>query len=127
MISQLWMRAMRLYVYHVSLLAVVFLVAAEFAASGNRLGLHNLLDFYFAALRQAAIAGALLIYRLPLLDILPMYITFLLLTPVALTLAKRIGWKVILSAGCIVWLSAQFGLRQALYDFCTRIVGLKTP
>ena len=127
MFSQLWMRTVRLYIYHAILLALVFLVGTQLAANGDRPGLHNLLDFYFAAPRQALIDGALLIYRPPLLDILPMYITFLLLTPAALTLAKRFGWKVILFAGCALWLSAQFGLRQALYDFSTRVVGLNIP
>jgi hypothetical protein len=127
MFSQLWMRTVRLYIYHAILLALVFLVGAQLAANGDRPGLHNLLDFYFAAPRQALIDGALLIYRPPLLDILPMYITFLLLTPAALTLAKRFGWKVILFAGCALWLSAQFGLRQTLYDFSTRLTGLNIP
>lgn len=127
MISQLWMRTVRLYVYHAILLALVFLVGAQLAATGDRPGLHNLLDFYFAAPRQALIDGALLIYRPPLLDILPMYITFLLFTPLALTSAKRFGWKIILSAGGILWLSAQFGLRQAFYDFSTRVIGVNIP
>jgi hypothetical protein len=127
MISQLWMRTVRLYAYHAILLALVFLVGAQLAANGDRPGLHNLLDFYFAAPRRALVDGALLIYRPPLLDILPMYITFLLFTPLALTLAKRFGWKIILSAGGILWLSAQFGLRQAFYDFSARVIGLNIP
>ncbi len=127
MASQLWMRALRLYIYHLILLAIAFLLIAKLAAGGTRPGLHNLLDFYFMAPRQAPIAGALLIYRPPLLDILPMYITFLLFTPLALTLARRIGWKLILSAGFTLWLSAQFGLRQVVYDFSTRVFGLHVP
>ena len=127
MTTQLWTRTLRLYIYHVSLLALAFLLVTEVAAGGNRAGLHNLLDFYFAAPRQAPIDAALLIYRPPLLDILPMYITFLLLTPLALTLAKKIGWKVILAVGFTLWLSAQFGLRQAAYDFSTQVFGLRIP
>jgi hypothetical protein len=127
MASQLWMRALRLYLYHLVLLALAFLVLAKMATGGTRPGLHNLLDFYFTAPRQAPIAGALLIYRPPLLDILPMYITFLLFTPLALMLARKIGWKMILSAGFILWLSAQFGLRQAVYDFSTQVFGLRMP
>lgn len=127
MASQLWMRALRLYIYHLVLLALAFLVITKMAAGGSRPGLHNLLDFYFAAPSQARIAGALLIYRPPLLDILPMYITFLLFTPLALMLARRIGWKMILSTGFILWLSAQFGLRQAVYDFSTQVFGLRIP
>jgi hypothetical protein len=56
-----------------------------------------------------------------------MYITFLLVTPIALMLAKKIGWRVILGGGFTLWLLAQFGLRQAAYDFCTRAFGLQLP
>lgn len=127
MAGQLWMRTVRLYIYHVMLLGFAFLVVAHLAAGGTRPALHNLLDFYFAAPRQALIDGALLIYRPPLLDILPMYITFLVLTPVLLTIARKAGWKLILTAGFMLWLSAQFGLRQTLYDFGTRALGLTIP
>ncbi len=127
MANHLWMRALRLYVYHLILLAIAIFLITKLAAGGSRPGLHNLLDFYFAAPRQAPIAGALLIYRPPLLDILPMYITFLLFTPLALTLAKRIGWKIILTAGFGLWLAAQFGLRQAVYDFTTQVFGVRMP
>ena len=48
----------------------------------------NLLDFYFnAGARHAVTEAFLLIYRPPLLDILPMYIIFLVFTSVALTLS----------------------------------------
>jgi hypothetical protein len=127
MARELWTRTLRLYIYHVALLALAFLVIARLAAGGDRPGLHNLLDFYFTAPRQALIDSVLLMYRPPLLDILPMYITFLLFTPVALTLARKIGWKVILSAGFTLWLAAQFGLRQAAYDFSTQFFGLRIP
>src|ERR1700688_599855 len=127
MVNKLGTRTLRLYLYHVVLLGIAFLGVPKLAAGGNRPGLHNLLDFYFAAPKQAPIDAALLIYRPPLLDILPMYITFLLLTPLALTLAKKIGWKVILAVGFTLWLSAQFGLRQAAYDFSTQVFGLRIP
>jgi hypothetical protein len=55
-----------------------------------------------------------------------MYITFLLVTPIALLLARKIGWNVILGGGFTLWLLAQFGLRQIAYDFCTRF-GLHVP
>jgi hypothetical protein len=125
--SQLWMRTARLYIYHALLLALAFLVVARFATGGSRPGLHNLLDFYFASPRQAVIDAALLIYRPPLLDILPMYITFLLVTPLALRLGKRIGWNVIMAAGFALWLASQFGLRQTLYDFSVRSFGVSVP
>lgn len=127
MAARLWTRALRLYLYHITLLGLAIMVVARLAAGGARPGLHNLLDFYFAAPRQAVIDSALLLYRPPLLDILPMYITFLLLTPLALILARKIGWKLLLAAGFSLWFAAQFELRQVVYDFCTRFFGLRIP
>ena len=112
---KLSMRTLRLYGYHLLLLCFAFLVAVPIAASGTRPGLHNLLDFYFAGPHRAMIDGALLIYRPPLLDILPMYILFLALTPIVLTITRRIPWKYVVGASFAVWLLAQFGLKQAAY------------
>jgi hypothetical protein len=124
--GRLWMRTFRLYLYHISLLSLAFLVATRVAVHGSRPGLHNLLDFYFTAgPARASIDAALLIYRPPLLDILPMYIIFLALTPLILTVILRAGWKHILSLSFGLWFLAQLGLRQVAYDFSVRHFGTK--
>ena len=121
-------RTARLYLYHALLMAFVFLVAVPIAASGTRPGLHNLLDFYFnVGSRHAIIDAALLLYRPPLLDILPMYIIFLALTPIALTASRRVGWDVLLGGSFVIWLLAQFGLRQISWEFLNRHFGLQIP
>jgi hypothetical protein len=125
---RLWMRTLRLYAYHAAVLCFAFAVEARFAGHSNRPGLHNLMDFYFAAgPKQAIIDAALLVYRPPLLDILPMYIIFLFLTPIVLTLVANIGWRPILAASFSVWLAAQFGLRQMAYDALAHRLGLRIP
>jgi hypothetical protein len=125
---KLRMRAWKLYGYHFLLLAITFLVVAKVAVSGDRPGLQNLLDFYFAAgPRRALIDAAFLIYRPPLLDILPMYIMFLVFTPFLLSAARRLGWKLILGGSFTLWLLAQFGLRQAVYSFSSHFFGLRIP
>src|ERR1700738_4909818 len=97
MTLKLWSRTLRLYGYHALLLAFAFVVAVPIAARGTRPGLHNLLDFYFiAGAKQSVTEAALLIYRPPLLDILPMYIIFLMFTSAGLLLSRKIGWKPIL-------------------------------
>ena len=125
--AKLWLRTWRLYRYHALLLAFAFLVAVPIAAHGNRPGLHNLLDFYFAVGPARAVTEAvLLVYRPPLLDILPMYIIFLFLSPIALTLAKRIGWSSVLSASITIWVLAQIGLRTVIYEL-SHLLGVRIP
>jgi hypothetical protein len=128
MTVKLWGRTIRLYFYHAFLLAFAFLVAVPIAMSGNRPGLHNLLDFYFmVGAKQSVIEALLLIYRPPLLDILPMYIIFLLLTSAALLLARRIGWKPILIVSGVFWFLAQFGFRETEHNFMMHYIPTNIP
>jgi hypothetical protein len=128
MTLKFWSRTLRLYGYHALLLAFAFLVAVPIASRGNRPGLHNLLDFYFiAGAKQSITEAALLIYRPPLLDILPMYIIFLIFTSAALLLAPRFGWKPILLLAAVVWMCAQFGFRQSEHVFMSRLVPTRIP
>ena len=128
MTLKLWARTLRLYGYHALLLVFVFLVAVPIASRGDRPGLHNLLDFYFlAGARQSIIEAALLIYRPPLLDILPMYIIFLIFTSAALLLSRKIGWKPILWTAFAVWGLAQFGFRGAEHNFMMRFIPTRIP
>jgi len=125
---KLWARTVRLYGYHALLLAFAFLVAVPIALHGDRPGLHNLLDFYFmVGPKQAVTEAALLIYRPPLLDILPMYIIFLVLTSIAIPLARRIGWKPILWTSFFFWVLAQFGFRSAEHTFMMHYIPTRIP
>jgi hypothetical protein len=128
MTLKLWGRTLRLYGYHVLMLAFAFLVAVPIAAHGDRPGLHNLLDFYFnAGAKRAVTEAALLIYRPPLLDILPMYIIFLSFTSIAIPLARNIGWKPILWTSFAFWVLAQFGFRSAEHTFMMRYIPTRIP
>jgi hypothetical protein len=126
--QKLWMRAGKLYCYQLLLLAFAFLIEAPIAAHGNTPAVHNLLDFYFAAGHTRALTdAALMLYRPPLLDILPIYIILLALTPFALMLGERLGWKLAIAGGFIVWLFAQFGFRGFVYHVQSRVFGLHIP
>lgn len=128
MARKLWGRILRLYGYHALLLGFAFLVAVPIASRGNRPGLHNLLDFYFmVGPRQAVTEAALLIYRPPLLDILPMYIIFLMLTALVIPLARKIGWAPILWTSFAFWGIAQFGFRAAEHTFMMRYIPTHIP
>jgi hypothetical protein len=122
------LRTLRLYGYHALLLAFAFLVAVPIAARGNRPQLHNLLNYYFAVGPKQAITEAfLLIYRPPLLDILPMYILFLLITPLILTISRRAGWSAILAGSTTIWFLAHLGVREAEHHFVNSVLRVPIP
>jgi hypothetical protein len=124
---KVWLRAFRLYIYHALLLGAAFLLASR-VVHGYRPGLHYWLDFYYSAgVKRGLLDGALLLYRPPLLDILPMYIIFLFLTPVALASMARFGLRPVWFGGFLLWLGAQFGLRQAIFNFLVQGFGLHVP
>ncbi|MCU1301025.1 MAG: OpgC protein [Candidatus Sulfotelmatobacter sp.] len=125
---KLWTRAGKLYCYQLLLLAFAFVIEAPIAAHGNTPAVHNLLDFYFTASHtRAFIDAALMLYRPPLLDILPIYIILLALTPLALMLGERFGWKYAIAGGFTLWLLAQFGFRSFVYHVQSRAFGLRIP
>jgi hypothetical protein len=125
--AKLWKRALMIYGYHLIMLAVVFTVVAAFAAHTHRAAIYNLVNFYLAHPMTAIVGSLLLIYCPPLLDILPMYVTFLLVTPYVLIFAIRRGWGLILAASGFIWLLAQFGLRTWMHNQVVRATGLHIP
>jgi hypothetical protein len=84
-------RTCRIYFYQRALLAVAFTLVADVALRFHRLALENLLSFYLQSPKHAVIAAALLDYQPSLMDILPMYIIFMLLTPVARKNCSQLG------------------------------------
>jgi hypothetical protein len=125
--TKLWKRALRVYIYHVILLAVAFTVVAAVAVTKHKTALTNLLDFYLAHPVVAVIGSLLLIYCPPLLDILPMYVLFLLLSPFVLFTAMKRGWTFVVCGSWLVWLTAQFGARVFVHNLVVRITHLPIP
>lgn len=114
-VRQLEARAARLYGYHLFLLAVAFTVVAKIAVHTGQPSLQGLVDFYLAHPVRGVFASLLLIYQPPLLDILPMYIVFLVLTPLALWAGSRWNWRVVLIPSVLIWAGAQVGLKSGIY------------
>jgi hypothetical protein len=124
---RLWKRSLKIYAYHLLMLAFAFTVAAAIAIHTHKAALNNLLDFYLAHPFVAVIGSVLLLYCPPLLDILPMYVTFLFFTPLLLSAAVRFGWKKILSLSGLIWLLAQFGLRDLVHNWIVHLTHLQIP
>jgi hypothetical protein len=108
-------RILRIYGYHLALLGFVFSAGAIAAVYFHAVPLQNLLDFYLQHPKPALLAAPVLIYNPPLLDILPMYIVFLLLTPLLMRCAGRWGWGAVLGGSGFIWMLAQFHLREWVY------------
>ena len=125
--SKLWKRALRVYAYHVSLLLLAFTFAAAFAVYRHHAALEHLLDFYIAHPAVAIVGSLLLIYCPPLLDILPIYVIFLLASPFAFSIAVKRSWRPAIIGSTIIWLLAQFGLRAFVQHHVVSITHLPIP
>lgn len=125
--EKLWKRGVRIYGYHVMMLIFAFTIAAALAAHTHRPALTNLLNFYLVHPAPAIAGSLLLIYCPPLLDILPLYIIFMLLTPPILVFVSGRGWRWILTISGTIWLLAQFGLRGWVHLHVVSLTGLNIP
>lgn len=113
--ARLRKRARRLYGFHVALLLFAFTVVAGIAYFSHSQSLQNFLFYFFHAPGWAAVSAPLLLYQPPLMDILPMYIVFLLLTPLQLQWASRRGWWLPLTLSLLLWTAAQLHVGRPVY------------
>jgi hypothetical protein len=105
-------RAGRIYQAHLVTLGFAFVLGGFFLSEFP--GIRNLLDHYLLN-PWPAIGGSLaLLFRPPLMDILPMYILFSFLTPAAFWAAQRWGWKRVLLVSASTWFIAQTDARDLL-------------
>ena len=125
--NRLWRRSAKLYGYHLALLAVAFTAVAAVAVHTQKPALLGLLDFYLAHRALGVVTSLLLLYCPPLLDILPMYIVLLLLTPFLLGVGRRRGWKFVLVPSGLLWLAAQFGVRGWVHGWLVQHAGFPIP
>ncbi len=113
--ARIWKRTRRLYAYHFGLLLFAFTVVAGLAHFGHSRNFHNFLGPFFRSPVWAGVSAPLLLYQPPLMDILPMYIVFLGLTPLLLQFAVRRGWWPLLVASALIWIAAQLQIGRSVY------------
>lgn len=121
------LRALKVYWCHAATLIFLFTVVAAVGLRGEQPAVTDLMSFYLAKPVTALATGLLLIYTPPLLDILPLYLVFMLVTPWLLAYGIRKGWRRPLLISVIIWLLAQFGLGQWLYQGMALVTGLTVP
>jgi hypothetical protein len=124
---RIWRRALQLYGFHLVMLLLAFTVAAALAVHTNSIALENLLNFYLAHPAVAIVGSIFLVYTPPLLDILPMYVLFLAFSPPILSFTRRYGWRIVMVASGLLWLSGQLGLRALVHAAIVRVTHLHIP
>lgn len=122
-----WRRALQVYACHAALLLFLFTVIAVIGLRVDEPAVKNLMSFYLQHPAQALVGGLLLIYQPPLLDILPMYVLFMLASPWAFAIGLKRGWGWVLAGSVTLWVLAQFGLAEWLYGVAASVTRLPVP
>jgi hypothetical protein len=126
--TALWHRAGLIWLCQAGMLLFLFTVIAHVGLRTNRQAIKNLISFYLDQPIDALWSGLALIYNPPLLDILPMYVLFMLASPLALSLGLLArGWYVVVGTSLALWLLAQLGFTGAAYAAMVKAVDLKVP
>lgn len=106
-IARVWARARTLYLVHVTttvMALAIFAAAALWFGVTQPLSTNNIQPLFEQPL--AAIIGLpLLTHQLGYFNILPLYLTLLLVTPVLLVIGRRYPWPVILGS-ILMWIAA---------------------
>jgi hypothetical protein len=122
-----WRRALKVYGCHLGILLFLFTVIAAVGLKVDQTAVKHLMDYYLAEPFRAFMAGAALLYKPPLLDILPMYVLFMLASPLIMVWGLRRGWRGVMIFSAVLWLLAQFGLGHWLYDLTLAKAGAHLP
>jgi hypothetical protein len=120
-------RTTTVYACHAALLLFLFTAIAKLGLTIDQPAVKNLMQFYLADPITGLWTGLLLIYNPPLLDILPLYIVLLAISPFVLTVGLKHGWRGVLATSAVIWLLAQFGLGAWLYGWLVHFTGLSVP
>ena len=122
-----WRRALKVYLCQAATLVFLFTFIAWIGLKIDQPAVKDLMSFYLQQPHRALAGGLLLVYQPPLLDILPLYILFMLASPWVLAWAMRHGWAPVLWCSITLWLLAQFGWSTWLYELFASATGLAVP
>ncbi len=120
-------RVAKIYLCQAALLLFLFTVVALLAVVLRQEAITGLMRFYLEHPLAALVGGLLLLYSPPLLDILPMYILFMLVSPVLLVHGLNGGWRLVLVLSVLLWTGAQFDLGARLYALVADATRLPVP
>ncbi len=120
-------RAFKVYLCQVALVIFLFSVVAVLGLATGQPAVKNLMSFYLQHPFIAVPAAMLLIYQPALMDILPMYVLFMLASPWVMAWGLRHGWTGVMALSIGLWLAAQFGVEPMLHDWLVATFGFPVP
>jgi hypothetical protein len=120
-------RAMKIYGCQAALLLFLFTFVAVLGLTVEQPAVTDLMAYYLHQPFTAFVGGLLLMYNPPLLDILPIYVLFMLISPPILAYGLRHGWNGTLCVSITIWFFAQFGLGESGYEIMQSITGMPIP
>lgn len=124
----LWRRAGLVWLCHVGMLLFLFTLIAKIGLRTDRRAIKNLMSYYLDEPIDALWTGLLMLYNPPLLDILPMYVVYMLSSPLALSLGLlRNGWYFVMAGSLSLWALAQLQLIQPVYEMLIHAIEPKMP
>ena len=122
-----WRRALKVYLCQAAILLFLFTVIAAVGIKVDQPAVKDLMNYYLLQPYMALAAGLVLIYQPPLLDILPLYVLFMLASPWVLAWGLRHGWQRILWISFGFWVAGQFGIGTWTYNAVASATGLHVP
>ncbi len=125
--SAFFKRVVKIYLCQAALLLFLFTVVAVIGVVTGQEAITGLMRYYLSHPLPAIVGGLLLVYSPPLLDILPMYILLMVVSPLLLVHGLQRGWTGILAISVALWVGAQFELGHYLYEAAASATGLPVP
>jgi len=107
-------RARKIYLSH--LLIYLFILSLSVLSSSHAMRWKQLVPLISDDPVKALVLGTALLYQPRLLDILPMYFLFVLVSPAVLFYFKSSKEKYVLLGSLFIWGAAQLGVRKFLYS-----------
>lgn len=122
-----WKRALKVYLCQLALMLFLFTVVAMLGLARGEPAVTNLMSFYLQHPVLALPAAALLVYQPALMDILPMYVLFMLASPWVMAWGLRRGWGPVMALSVGLWVVAQFGVEMRLHGLLEHHLAFPVP
>jgi hypothetical protein len=123
----LWKRTLKVYLAHIAVFLFLVGVLVPYGVSHDAGAITGLASYYLERPHLALASGLVLAYNPPLLDILPMYVLFLVVSPFVLRHGLRHGFAEMLLASGLLWLFAQYDGGRYVYEAMAALVGWPVP